>query len=41
MCALCQSHNANAVQTFWQKSPGVNEPCPCRSGRTYKRCCRP
>ncbi|WP_196222223.1 SEC-C metal-binding domain-containing protein [Burkholderia ubonensis] len=36
-----QSHNANAGQTFWQRSSGVNEPCPCRSGIKYKECCRP
>jgi len=21
------------------KKPGRNQPCPCRSGRKYKRCC--
>ena len=28
------------VQTSWTKSPGANEPCPCGSGKKYKKCCR-
>ena len=30
-----------AGHTFWREEPkiGRNEPCPCGSGRKYKRCC--
>lgn len=28
------------VQATWAKSPGVNAPCPCGSGKKFKKCCR-
>lgn len=38
--SITQSRPADTVQTYWSKSPGVNEPCPCGSGKKYKKCCR-
>ena len=26
---------------FVQKNIGVNDPCPCGSGKKYKKCCKP
>ncbi len=26
-------------RTSWQAKPGRNDPCPCGSGRKYKKCC--
>ncbi|KAA0180960.1 hypothetical protein FX016_13325 [Cupriavidus gilardii] len=37
---LVQSCPATTVRTHWSKSPGVNEPCICGSGKKYKKCCR-
>ncbi len=32
-------HPDNAAKTPTRKKVGRNEPCPCGSGRKYKRCC--
>jgi preprotein translocase subunit SecA len=28
-------------QSFSSKKPGRNDPCPCGSGKKYKKCCWP
>ncbi|MCB0076247.1 MAG: SEC-C domain-containing protein [Anaerolineales bacterium] len=32
--------SAEPVLDARQTEPGRNEPCPCGSGRKYKRCCQ-
>lgn len=40
--ALCGALNASAGQSVAARpAPGRNDPCPCESGRKYKRCCVP
>jgi len=34
-----QTFPAPAVKTSTNPSPGRNDPCPCGSGRKYKKCC--
>ena len=37
---LKQEYSAEKVQTVVkEKEPGRNDPCPCGSGKKYKKCC--
>ncbi|WP_067733927.1 YecA/YgfB family protein [Novosphingobium naphthalenivorans] len=37
--ALLQVGNATALQTMQANKVGRNQPCPCGSGKKFKRCC--
>ncbi len=36
-----RSGRSQTQQRTEQKSPGVNDPCSCGSGKKFKKCCRP
>ena len=39
-CPLCPYWaGRNGVRTETEKRPGRNDPCPCGSGRKFKKCC--
>ena len=41
--AIQSSGKETAVKQIKRKSPkvGRNDPCPCNSGKKYKKCCYP
>jgi uncharacterized protein len=37
--ALMRDGNATALRSLQARKVGRNDPCPCGSGKKYKRCC--
>lgn len=37
--ALVSNHNLDYIPINMNKKPGRNDPCPCGSGKKYKKCC--
>ena len=33
------SKNAEMLKRRWSEAPGRNDPCPCGSGKKFKKCC--